>query len=219
VDFLLSEIRKTPMEPPKELVEEVTYLAKRYGIITPYTSYLMTDDVTLADPNATTTAGEKLAFRARALNAGGFGAGGAATLKPAAPGADQPAEAKSEAETAKEAVIASKKLSELRRDGDKSGGATALDSFADDELAQMGNKDRTSTLQALRYIGTLTFYNTGDVWYDSRYDAQKDKIEKTIKIGSDEYIDLLLKDGTLAKYLALGDVVLKVKDTWYRFEK
>src|SRR5690606_381200 len=37
VDFLLSEIRKTPQEPPTELVEEVTYLAKRYGIITPYT--------------------------------------------------------------------------------------------------------------------------------------------------------------------------------------
>jgi hypothetical protein len=57
------------------------------------------------------------------------------------------------------------------------------------------------------------------VWYDSRYDAEKDKIAKTIKIGSQEYTDLLLKDGQLAKYLALGDVVLKIKDTWYRFEK
>jgi Ca-activated chloride channel family protein len=219
VDFLLSEIRKTPMEAPKELVEEVTYLAKRYGIITPYTSYLMADDLTLADPNSSVTAEEKLTSRALMLNGYGTFGGAGGRVAPTAPGADRPAESKSEAEAAKEAVIAAKKLSGLRRDGDKSGAATAFDSFADDELAQMGNEGRTSTLQALRYIGTLTFYNSGDVWYDSRYDAQKDKIEKTVKIGSDEYIDLLLKDGQLAKYLALGDVVLKVKDTWYRFEK
>ncbi len=221
VDFLLSEIRKTPMEPPKELVEEVTYLAKRYGIITPYTSYLMTDDITLADPNASATEQAQLGFRARALNgAFGGGAGGVAAT-PTAPGADKPAEGKylEKEEALKAGVMASKKLAELRRDGDKSGAATAFDSFADDELAAMGNKDRKSYLQALRYIGTLTFYNSGDVWYDSRYVAEKDKIEKTVKIGSDEYIDLLLKDGQLAKYLALGDVVLKIKDTWYRFEK
>jgi hypothetical protein len=176
----------------------------------------MTDDIAQTDPNASQQS--QLVFRARALN-GAFqaGAGGAAPT----PDAAKPGEAKYfEAEKAKqEGVIASKKLAELRRDGDKSGAATAFDSFADEELSEAGNKDRTSYLQALRYIGTQTFYSSGDVWYDSRYDAEKDKIAKTIKIGSQEYTDLLLKDGQLAKYLALGDVVLKIKDTWYRFEK
>jgi hypothetical protein len=155
-----------------------------------------------------------LVFRARALN-GAFQLAERGVATPTAPGADKPAEAATEAEK----VMASKKLAELRRDGDKSGAATAFDSFADEALSEVGNKDRKSYLQALRYIGTMTFYSSGDVWYDSRYNAEKDKITKTIKIGSDEYIELLLKDGKLAKYLALGDVVLKIKDTWYRFEK
>ena len=216
VDFLLSEIRKTPEQPPKELVEEVTYLAKRYGIITPYTSYLMTDDLALSSPG--NQAAQQLAWRARALDGAKFGSGG---VVPTAPGLDAPADAKPmSAEEAKEAsVTASKKLAELRREADQSGAATAYDTFADEALSQAGDKDRKSYLQALRYIGTLTFYNAGNVWYDSRFDSEKDKITKTIKIGSDEYIDLLLKEGGLAKYLALGDVVLKVKDNWYRFEK
>jgi len=47
VDFLLNEIRKSGQaEPDKELVQEVTYLATRYGIVTPYTSYLVADDRT-----------------------------------------------------------------------------------------------------------------------------------------------------------------------------
>src|SRR5690606_17245402 len=44
IDDLLSEIRRQST-PPEELVSEVTRLAKRYGIVTPYTSFLMTDDV------------------------------------------------------------------------------------------------------------------------------------------------------------------------------
>src|SRR5690606_16067522 len=111
------------------------------------------------------------------------------------------------------------KLAEFRRGGDQSGAATAYDNFADEALSQTANKDRKSYLQALRYIGTLTFYRSEGVWYDSRFTAEKNKIEKTIKIGSEEYIELLLKEGHLVKSLALGDVVLKVKDTWYRFQK
>ncbi len=43
VDFLLNEIRKSETEE-KELIEEVTFLAKRYGIVTPFTSFLVVDD-------------------------------------------------------------------------------------------------------------------------------------------------------------------------------
>ncbi len=43
VDFLLNEIRKSETED-KELIDEVTFLAKRYGIVTPFTSFLVVDD-------------------------------------------------------------------------------------------------------------------------------------------------------------------------------
>lgn len=45
VNVLLNEIRKSD-PPDKELVDEVTRLAMRYGIVTPYTSFLMADDIT-----------------------------------------------------------------------------------------------------------------------------------------------------------------------------
>ena len=44
VDYLLNEVRKSGRED-KELVDEITYLAKRYGIVTPYTAYLMAEDI------------------------------------------------------------------------------------------------------------------------------------------------------------------------------
>ena len=66
VDYLLAEIRKTE-QPEKELVDEVTYLAKRYGIVTPYTSYLMTDDIA----SKGSIGGWPSTFN-RGLGAGGF---------------------------------------------------------------------------------------------------------------------------------------------------
>src|SRR5690606_6548422 len=42
VGFLLDEIRLS--KDNKELREEVTRLARRYGIVTPYTSYLIVED-------------------------------------------------------------------------------------------------------------------------------------------------------------------------------
>ena len=50
VGYLLSEIRLHGEE--KELVDEVIELGKRYGIVTPYTSYLVTEDERLAMPLA-----------------------------------------------------------------------------------------------------------------------------------------------------------------------
>jgi Ca-activated chloride channel family protein len=43
VAFLLEEIRRNGTS--KEMVDEVTRLAKQYGIVTPYTSYLVTQDM------------------------------------------------------------------------------------------------------------------------------------------------------------------------------
>lgn len=67
VGYLLDQIRVNGEK--KELVEEVTYLAKRYGITTPYTSYLMVPD-NVAVPGARPV--------------GGFGFGGAGPAAPQA---------------------------------------------------------------------------------------------------------------------------------------
>lgn len=214
VDFLMNEIRQSSMEnPDKELVEEVTRLAKRFGIITPYTSFLVNDDVSLRqESNAAPAA------TARFRKAGGFGlgAGGVAGLPGAAPAASAPADA----EKAKmDRVIESKQINEQRRQFGK-GNVAQFEAAADEALKKerdgSGEKDQSS-LQVIRYIGNRTFYQSGSEWQDSVYDAKKHTKVQDVEVGSAEYFKLLDQDGRLAKYLALGDVVVPVQGQWYRF--
>ena len=204
VDFLLSELRKSENQDP-ELVKEVTYLAKRYGIVTPYTSYLMADDL-VAQGN------------------GGRGEGGFAfrALKnklQAADAAAQPGRPLTEDEKQR-SVEESRELAQIRKGIDKSGGAANLDDQVDAMLKRNpdGQMRHRSSLQALRYIGTKTFYNSKDVWYESKFDAEKHKDVTTVKVGSDEYFKLLAKDTRLAQYFALTNVTMEIEDKWYRFE-
>ncbi len=73
-----------------------------------------------------------------------------------------------------------------------------------------------SSLSAIRYIGPRTFYKRGKEWHDSRFDPAKHKDLKTVKVGSDEYFKLIEQDRRVAKYLALGEMVIEVKGKWYR---
>ncbi|WP_166820127.1 VIT and vWA domain-containing protein [Thalassoroseus pseudoceratinae] len=212
VDYLLTEIRKAET-PPQELVDEVSFLAKRYGIVTPYTSYLMTDDVVAETPTAP-----------------GFGG---AIGGPIPPGQPRPVPlnvrlkrnlsdaletapaASSTVEEKRARVDAAKKLSNSRQALDRSGGASALDEAAEAEFQSGGRKE--SGLTQMRYIGTQTFYQSRGAWYQSDFDAKKAKDIKTIEVGSKEYVDLLLKKEGLAKFLALGEVVVKIDGEWVRF--
>ncbi len=208
VDYLLTQLRQNGMQD-KELVQEVTYLAKRFGIVTPYTSFLVTDDI------ATQSRPAQLAQK--------FGA----RFQPAAVRGAQPTSglAGPEIENAKRSVMEADQQANLRREV-ATGRAGAFEEAADAALTyarhsstegQKG-KDRTSSLSTLRYIGSKTFYKSGEMWYESDYEANKVGDLMTIKVGSDEYIDLLLKNGRIAKYLALGDVVLQINGLWYQFK-
>ncbi len=213
VDYLLTEIRKAK-SPPQELVDEVSFLAKRYGIVTPYTSYLMTDDVVAEVPN----------------NDDGLGGGG-----PFPPGQPRPfplpfrAQLQKNLEGAAESapadlatpeqrqadVDAAKKMAYGRRALDRSGGALALDEAAEAEFQSGGRNE--SGLTQMRYIGTDTFYCSKGTWYQSSFDAKKAKDIKKIEVGSKEYLELLLKKEGLAKFLALGEVVLEIDGEWVQF--
>jgi Ca-activated chloride channel family protein len=187
----------------EELVDEVTYLAKRYGIITPYTSYLMADDLATNGPIGQPMTATRPGFGRRQLLSRL-----ADESKPAADGVVRESR-----------VRDSKKLARYRSNSLRSGAAGALDAAVEEQLAlsQKGGKKRSS-LEAIRYIGSRTFYKRGKQWEEGTFDPSKDKTIKTIEIGSDEYLKLLNDDPRLAKYLALGDVLLKVKKTWYRVE-
>ncbi|MEX0703754.1 MAG: hypothetical protein WD069_16775, partial [Planctomycetales bacterium] len=168
----------------------------RYGIVTPYTSFLMTDDVVGAKPGElASNARERLAT----LNGlGGLGGGGLAPGEPQA-----------------ESVRAAKDFADGRRANEK-GKANDLDRAADDAFREAGRGE--SSLAALRYIGSKTFYNRADEWYEGEFDPEKDKDVKTVEVGSDEYFKLVRENKGLAKYLALENVTVRVGKDWYRFE-
>jgi Ca-activated chloride channel family protein len=199
IDYLLNEIRDQA-NPDKELVEEITELAKRYGIVTPYTSYLMADDMIMRDKSE--AAGQlQQAFRSR----GFFG-----------PASTQPA-----AQASPQAVSEAKKLADLRRQSGSSGAANAYDQAADLEGERLGGKEdgaKHASLTTVRYIGSRTFYKSGDTWHESDYSPKtvKDADVTDVRVGSDEYVKLLLDNPRIAKYLALGKVILKVNNKWYR---
>ncbi len=197
VDFLLDQLREGGGKD-QELIDEVTFLAKRYGIVTPYTSFLMTDDVAAGKPGSGQQAKQLLG---NALRREAAQADGSAALAPG-----------EKADFVKDA----KKRADSRRNFSASGGALALDEAVDAE----GGDRRSASLTAIRYIGARTFYRSGNRWRDSRFDGKKVKPSdvEVVKIGSKRYFDLLSQHSELAKYLALTDVDLEYKGKWYRFE-
>jgi Ca-activated chloride channel family protein len=208
VDFLLSEIRKHD-DPPEELVTEVTRLAKRYGIVTPYTSYLMTDDVIHRRERELT---ERLERRVSDFSV------------PSRSGRSSPDEASKQ-----RSVAGARVLNQQRRLQSESGGLNAFyggfgvieeNDEAADALGELAPAEKRPALAALRHIGTRTFYQSkaDQTWYESEFDPQRTSIDRRIKIGSDDYVNLLLEDSRLAKFFALGNVVLQVKGEWLRIE-
>ena len=71
VGYLLEQMRLNGQN--KELVDEIVALGTRYGIVTPYTSYLVTDDIKVANSRPLP---RDRSTRARVANAPGSGSGG-----------------------------------------------------------------------------------------------------------------------------------------------
>ena len=176
IGYLLDEIRLRG--ETKEVKEEVIKLAKEYGILTPYTSWLVLEDV-----------------KAQA-GMGGDPRGRIPT--PQGPGVVNDMEAARDSmslSTGGGAVQSSRSAEKLKK-GDYSlgeGGGGSEGKYA------------RSIRETMKQIGDKTFYLNNGVWYDSNFSAdKKDKIVK-IKYLSDEYFDLIKKEPQLAKYMALGE--------------
>lgn len=203
IDFLLNEMRKSNTED-KELVAEIIFLAKRYGIVTPYTSYLMAEDIVVGGgggpgrPVPMPVLQNQILGRLRAEKA---------ATAPGAPEADRA-----------NAVRQARELGAARRGFGQSGAADALYEAADEALRDARGKQAGSALAAIRHIGSKTFYQADGVWYDSTYDVEKVKDPVVVPVGSEKFFQLLDEHPELAKYMALSNVVLNFKGTWYRFE-
>lgn len=174
-----------------EVVETITRIAKRYGIVTPYTSYLVLEEgMTVPGAlQAMRREADALAFEARSS---GF-SGGAVTaaraqsasrflgLRGGAAGAAMDAAAPEAAPAAMNGAFA--------REAKK----------AKDELRASGK-----ALVETREAGGKTFYLKGGVWTDGALDAGERRDATEVRAFSEEYFELLAREPGLAKFFALG---------------
>jgi Ca-activated chloride channel family protein len=189
VGWLMEQIRTNGEQ--KELRDEIVDLGTRYGIVTPYTSYLavepnmaaqpMPDDMSAATGGDRGNVSNLRTERADKDNkSGGFGA-----LAP------PPA-----AKEAAKATTGMAAVQQSKRDRQQQ------------ESTIVKNEDTSS---AVRKVGDKTFYLVQGVWTDaeSRYVKMA---ETALTFGSDEYFALLKREPRLAQYFALGERVLVVFD-------
>ncbi len=204
IDFLLSEMRRAAKDSP-ELVQEVTRLAKQYGIVTPYTSFLMTDDI-VGSPTKPGMTGA-VTSSLRQLRA-----------KEAAADRDDLAR--------KDAVAAAWAQNEAKKGYAANGAGAKLYDQAERLQSGQANPDApnaqaaTPAIAQLHYVGARTFYNRQNVWYDAGYDPeQHEKAIQNLKFTSKEFIELLDRNPRAAKYMVFDDCIVQIGTQWYRLRK
>jgi Ca-activated chloride channel family protein len=202
VGFLLDEIRIHG--ETTELRDEATDLARRYGIVTPYTAYLIVEDedrrrVPMAD-RAMQSMTTDTAARAEVTKAWtGF--------KDNKEGDDGVANARSQ-NAFKFAMQAPASIA--------TGNSEALRSFASaaGPAATPAAARLTEYTQQSRFVNGRAFFQNGNQWIDST--AQNSAKRQRIQFNSDEYFNLLSKHPEAGQWLALGqNVVLTLDDTTY----
>jgi Ca-activated chloride channel homolog len=187
IGYLLDQIRLNGSD--KELVDEVTQLAKTYGIITPYTSFLIVeDDDRLVQNNRMSD--ESRAFSpALSKKSGNFVEEKrlefeSMKLKSGAPSA----RASSELQALNQSVNTDQIKEKQSR----------LD-YKDDK-----GVSRNITSQ-VKMVQGRAFYNNGRFWTDIELQKQKQQSnKKRIQFASTEYYNLINQSPEVSQYLALG---------------
>ena len=184
VGFLIEDARRAGRPIAGEVRDEILDISKKYGVVTPLTAALITEDETsrrLMLGDARAGLGKDVPFdpnRRIVLGAPGNIAGRARQ------GESAPMIARA---TGAGAVAASQAQKQLQQ------GYAAPVARADTKVA-----------------GGKTFVLQNGVWTDTAFDAVKFANPKIIKFGSDEYFDLL-NDKDVAQWLSVGEQVVWVQ--------
>jgi Ca-activated chloride channel homolog len=201
VGFLLDEIRIHG--ETTELRDEATDLARRYGIVTPYTAYLIVEDedrrrVPMADRSMQSMNADSKALEEVSKAWAGF--------KDKKDGADAVANARSQNAF---------KFAEQSAGSINYGAAESLRGFALNAPAAPAESDRlTQYTQQSKFVNGRAFFQNGKQWIDAN--AQKASKRQRVQFNSDAYFDLLKQHPEAAPWMALGqNVLLALDDTVY----
>jgi Ca-activated chloride channel family protein len=199
IGYLLTQIRLHGTQA--ELVDEVIELSKRYGIITPYTSFLVEEPEAVAEMPPVRVEptwpiplpGPWDLFRPL----WGRGGRGITSIEPAAP-VELPAPTAAPVE----------KLERLAN-APTSGTAAVEESVLRARLR--GAERIADDDEQVRVVRDKIFVFHNGVWVDTVFDAKTMRPERVI-FGSDAYFELLARQPELAPYFALGPRVIVVLD-------
>jgi Ca-activated chloride channel family protein len=185
VGWLMEQVRSNGEQ--KELRDEIVDLGTRYGIVTPYTSYLALEDRTVTQLNL-----QSLPARGRGATTGGFS--NSRPAKDAAPNA--PPMVTGITTTAPAQVTTGAEAVQLSRQ--------ARDQQQAEKLKEEPRSD------AIRRAGGKTFYLVDEVWTDSEYKPDSKLPETVVSFGSEEYFALLKQLPKLGSYFSLAERVVVV---------
>jgi Ca-activated chloride channel family protein len=201
VGFLLDEIRLHG--ETAELRDETTELARKYGIVTPYTAYLIVEDedrrrVPMANRSMQSMSADT-ATRDEVAKAW-------TAFKDKKDGDDGVANARSQNAF---------KFAQQAPASIASGASESMRAFAAAAPAGTPAAARLGQYtQQSRFVNGRAFFQNGNQWIDSN--AQNSAQRQRIQFNSEEYFNLLTKHPEAGPWLALGqNVVLKLDDTVY----
>ena len=190
VGWLVDQIRANG--EARELRDEVVDLGTRYGIVTPYTSYLAIDGA----------ASEALTVERRDQAAALPVNGRAGSMNSNMNTAPSRPSARRVAPQASAAPV-----------GTSTGaGAVAISKRARTQQEAVTDDDEVMGVDTRRVAGK-TFYLRGGVWTDAEYKPDARVPETKIRFASEEYYALVRREPRLAEYLALGERVIVVLDS------
>ena len=196
VGYLLEEIRLHGEN--KELKDEVVALSRKWGIVTPYTSYLIIEDEeSRGVPVARQSMGKRIASR---------NANSVRTIKSQNGSAEgqfqrnlekQSFRGFADSDSGSDAVAAARAGEQLKK-------ATQSKAFKNAyKESQYGNQISFEQ-QATRTIAGKTFFQNEGSWIDSLVPEQKERVAKRLTFGSKEYFELLNQDANTAKWLSVA---------------
>ena len=185
VGWLMEQVRTNGEN--QELRDEIVDLGTRYGIVTPYTSYLALEDnqSRAKDSRNFGFVGRRNERRAdgAAADSALMGAGGKPSPSPV------PQQAPATVVTGEQAI----RLSKATR--------------SQQEMNKLLYEERSSSM---RRVAGKTFYLVDGVWVDSEFKADAKLPETAVTFGSDEYYALLKQHSKLGSYFSLGERIVVV---------
>ena len=208
VGYLLDEIRLHGENA--ELRDEVTELARKYSIVTPYTAYLILEDETQRN----------VPMAMRSLQ--GFGGDGGARREAAQAWSDF------KTESSGGMAVAGARFNRLYQAADAAAPATLNGALASRQALGLSNLPRAGAApspvdgdkerlvqyaQQTQFVAGKSFFQNEKQWIDSAVQKHPNAKQVRIQFGSAEYFDLVARHPQALPWLALGQNVQFVLDS------